>query len=113
MSGGSFNYLGRCYDSDDLIREHRSDLQEMAEFLGSLGYAEDAARESEELLCILNAALIRIDVRIKRLQPIWRAAEWWQSLDTSEDDLKKALAKYRGEGEECPANSSATAAGSG
>jgi Holliday junction resolvasome RuvABC DNA-binding subunit len=72
MSGGSYNYLCHSWDLDDLDK-HESDLEDMADRLAALGYAQDAARETQALL------------------------EWWDSNDWSEDQVKEALAKYRGD----------------
>lgn len=95
MSGGSFNYL--CYaEPEDLLRR-LGDLREMADALAAMGYARDAAAETEELICYINQAIIRIETRRKRLQDVWRDMEWWKSGDYSEAQFKEALAKYRGE----------------
>lgn len=93
MSGGSYNYL-YCKDSDALLNEER-ELTSMAERLAELGYAEDAARETEELLLIIRQAKIRIDVRARRLSGVWHAVEWWDSADSGEDGVKHALDAYR------------------
>ncbi|MFD3815026.1 hypothetical protein ACFWRZ_08160 [Streptomyces rubiginosohelvolus] len=96
MSGGSYNYL--CYVSDlEDINGKRHTLREMADRLAGLGYAQDAAAETEELLVMLQQWEIRAQVRSKRLADIWKAIEWWDSSDSGEDDVKDALAKYRGD----------------
>jgi hypothetical protein len=95
MSGGSYNYLCYCDGLSELLDGHMSDLRSMADDLAALGYAEDAAAETEELICMVNQASVRIETRIKRLRAIWKAREWWVSCDSSEDDFKEALAKYR------------------
>lgn len=95
MSGGSFDYL--CFADAETISEKKGRLREMADFLAGLGYAQDAARETEELLVILNQIEVRMGVRIDRLSAIWKAAEWWQSADTGEDDFKASLKEYRKE----------------
>lgn len=98
MSGGSFNYLGAiCYDdlSDLLAKE--SDLEAMADRLAGLGWAEDAARETQELLVMLRQWKIRAEVRAQRLINVWHAVEWWDSHDWSEQQVRDALARYRGE----------------
>lgn len=94
MSGGSYNYLCAAGDLDDLT-SHRYDLCEMADRLAGLGYAQDAAAETEELLVLLRQWEIRAGVRLQRLQKIWQAVEWWDSADWSEDKVKAALAEYR------------------
>ncbi|WP_329390290.1 hypothetical protein [Streptomyces sp. NBC_01716] len=96
MSGGSYNYLCHAFDLDDLVRR-RGSLREMADRLAGLGYAQDAARETEELLVLLQQWEVRTQVRIKRLEDVWKAIEWWDSSDYSEGDVREALAAYRGE----------------
>lgn len=99
MSGGAYEYL--CFkDVEDLFQyTYRQMLRQMADRLIELGYAEDAARETEELICIIEQAFVRIDVRRERLHKVWHAVEWWASGDWGEDEVKGVLAEYRGEGE--------------
>lgn len=97
MSGGSYNYLGSiCYDDLAELLGKETDLQAMADRLAGLGYANDAARETEELLVMLRQWKIRADVRVRRLLDVWHAVEWWDSCDWSEDQVREALGKYRG-----------------
>lgn len=96
MSGGSYNYLFRCTDLDELACR-QFDLRDMADRLAGLGYAQDAAAETEELLLLLRQWQVRLEVRIRRLEGVWKAVEWWDSCDSGEDGLKQALAKYRGD----------------
>jgi hypothetical protein len=98
MSGGSYNYLCHTWDLDDLL-EHRGGLEEMSARLAGLGWAEDAARETEELLVMLRQWQVRAETRMERLREVWKAVEWWDSNDWGEDQVREALAKYRGEGE--------------
>lgn len=99
MSGGSFNYLCHTWDLDTLI-DKQGDLEAMSQALAGLGYAKDAARETEELLVLLRQWENRATVRLDRLREVWKAMEWWQSCDYSEDTFKEALAEYRGESKE-------------
>lgn len=96
MSGGSYDYLYSACDLDDLIRK-QGVLGEMAERLAGLGYAKDAAFETEELLVILRHVESRMAVRLARLGKVWRAVEWWDAGDGSEQAVREALAAYRGE----------------
>lgn len=96
MSGGSFNYLCHTFDLDDLI-DKRGSLEAMATELAGLGYAQDAARETEELLVMLRQWEVRATVRVERLRGVWKAVEWWRSSDYGEDQVREALAEYRGE----------------
>jgi hypothetical protein len=96
MSGGSYNYLCHTYDLAGLLDRH-ADLEEMSERLAGLGYAQDAARETEELLVQLRQWRNRAEVRMERLRDVWKAVEWWDSNDYSEDQVQDALKAYRGE----------------
>lgn len=94
MSGGSFNYLCHTWDFDALASK-QGDLEAMSRALAELGYAKDAARETEELLVMLRQWENQAIVRVERLREVWKAVEWWRSSDYSEDDVKEALAEYR------------------
>lgn len=95
MSGGSFNYL--CYTDIETIVEKLEELESMADALAKLGYANDAAKETTELLLYLRARNVHIETHLNRLSEVWHAVEWWRSCDSGESDVKKALVKYRGE----------------
>ena len=98
MSGGSYDYL--CYkDASDLF-DYENQIRSMSDRLAELGYAEDAAKETEELILILRQFQNRVNARLERLQPVWRAVEWWDSGDSSEVGVKRALSEYRGETED-------------
>jgi hypothetical protein len=96
VSGGSFNYLCHTWDLDAILGK-MGDLQDMSLALAALGYAQDAARETEELLVILRQWEVQTTVRLDRLREVWKAMEWWRSSDYDEDDFREALAQYRGE----------------
>lgn len=96
MSGGSYNYLCDVWDLDKLLQQEYS-LEKMAARLAGLGWARDAARETEELLVMLRQWQVSADVRVERLREVWKAVEWWDSCDWSEEQVREALAKYRGE----------------
>lgn len=95
MSGGSYDYL-HVRDSDEILNYERK-LSEMIDRLAGLGYAEDAAKESAELLLIMRQYSVRASVIMQRLSEVWHAVEWWDSGDSGEDDVKEALKRYRGE----------------
>jgi hypothetical protein len=97
VSGGSYNYL-YIREPEDLA-VNTEDLERMIDRLAGLGYAEDAAKETQELLLIVRQFRVRVSTIADRLSPVWRAQEWWDSNDWGEDDLKEALKKYRGENE--------------
>lgn len=100
MSGGSYEYtynkadvdVTQCFDYG--VEEQ---LNRMVSRIAGLGYAEDAAKELEDLICHIRQARVRVSARWNRLYDIMHAIEWWDSGDTNEDGFKKALAKYRGE----------------
>lgn len=94
MSGGSYSYI--CYAEVSELLDKRDRIQEMVDRLSGLGYAQDAARESMELLLTLRQFETRIDAMHSRLSDVWKAIEWWDSSDSSENDVKEALKKYRG-----------------
>jgi hypothetical protein len=96
MSGGSYNYLGSiCYDDLAELLSKESDLRDMADRLAGLGYAQDAAAETEELLVMLRQWKTRAEVRVRRLIDVWHAVEWWDSCDWSEEQVRTALERYR------------------
>ena len=94
MSGGSYDYLC-CKDVGDLMLGEGG-LPYMADTLATLGYADDAARETTEFLMELRASRIRLEVMQRRLSRLWKAVEWWKSGDYGEDQVRDALAEYRG-----------------
>lgn len=94
MSGGSYNYLYSVCDLEDL-QNRQFDLKAMADRLAELGYAQDAAAETEELLTLLRQWQNRLSVRVSRLEDLWKAVEWWDSADGGEDAVRTALATYR------------------
>lgn len=93
MSGGSYDYL--CFKGADELVCHQGVIDEMASRLSGLGYAQDAARETFELLQIIRAYETRVSVIRDRLEPIWRSIEWWDSGDSGEDRFKEDLEEYR------------------
>lgn len=93
MSGGSFNYL--CYKSADELFAAEADLQHMADELAQIGYAPDAAAETQELLLDLRAFYNRATTRMRRLNNVWRAVEWWRSCDYSEEQVAEAVQQYQ------------------
>jgi hypothetical protein len=96
MSGGNYNYLCWAQDLEE-INGKRHALRTMADRLAGLGYASDAAAETEELLVLLQQWETRAQVRMQRLTDVWKAVEWWDSNDGGEDGVREALAEYRGE----------------
>lgn len=93
MSGGSHNYICHCEAQELIGREE--DLREMSDDLAALGYCKDAAAETEEILILVRQFENRINTRLERLSPVWRALEWWHSGDIGEDSFKEAIEKFR------------------
>ena len=92
MSGGSYNYL--CHKDANDIHEHRQELNAMRDRLIELGHL-DAAKETESVLLMLDDFYVRLQARIERLNPIWRAVEWCDSCDWGKEDVIEAVEKYR------------------
>ena len=93
MSGGSYSYL--CYAEAEKLMEKTEDLQNMADRLAGLGYAQDAAQETMDVLLTIRQFENRINAMTKRLEDIWKAVEWWDSCDTTEERVKEELIAYR------------------
>lgn len=96
MSGGEYDYLYTRTELDELLNHERM-LEAMADRLAGLGWAEDAASETQELLVQLRQWRVRARVRVRRLSDVWHAVEWMDSGDCREDTVRGALAVYRGE----------------
>ena len=94
MSGGSFNYL-YCKSIDKLL--WTEDLKRMADALAELGYAQDAAKATHQVILSIRRAQAEIEAGVEALSGVWKAVEWWVSCDWGEDSVKEALAEYRGE----------------
>lgn len=93
MSGGSYEYL--CFkDAADLL-EASEQLRAMADRLKGVGHADDAARETEDIIATVEQFQESLNARITRISEVWRAVEWWDSGDTNENHLHHALKEYR------------------
>lgn len=101
MSGGSYNWLYEASDLEEL-QARRHDLEAMAARLSGLGYARDAACETEELLVLFRQWETRAAVRVSRLADLWQAVERWDSNDSGEAAVKAALAAYRADTDGIP-----------
>lgn len=97
MSGGSFNYLYRAQDLEDLSN-HLYELDEMACALAELGYAPDAAQETADLLARIRSANAHAQASTGRLSEVWKAVEWARGGDWPQSAVGEALATYRGKG---------------
>jgi hypothetical protein len=94
VSGGSYEYL-YAQDWRDGTHNCEPSLQQMAERLAGLGYADDAAAETLDTLLYLRQVRVFTETRWERMRAVWKAVEWWDSGDSGEDGLKEALEAYR------------------
>lgn len=94
MSGGSFEYL--CHDEPRDLFGKTEQIEGMVRYLSENGH-HDAASETEAVLLVLRHFEARMDARLKRLKPVWKAAEWHASGDCGDDQLAAALKAYRDE----------------
>ncbi len=92
MSGGSYNYL-YCKEPEEFMN-YTGDLEDMSDQLNQLGY-EDVARDMRRLLEYIKSAKIRIEVLSKKLSPVMKAVEWYDSADWGLETLDKEIQKYR------------------
>lgn len=94
MSGGSYNYL--CFaDADDVLGKHR-DLCDMANRLD--GLCPEAAAETRAIFDGPGSLYAELEARLKRLTDLWKAVEWCDSGDWSQDHLGKAIEEFRAQG---------------
>lgn len=98
MSGGSYEYL--CFADADEVRGKEEQVRRMADRLSALGYADDAAAETMDLLLTLRQQRVYVQSVLSRLSGIWHSVEWWDSGDSGEDGLEFCLRRYRHEEEE-------------
>lgn len=93
MSGGSYEYI--CFAEPLELFEKISEIQRMSDRLAELGYASDAASETQNLLLTIRQYENRIRTMHNRLSAVWKSIEWWDSADSGEKQVKEALEKYR------------------
>ncbi len=86
-----------CVHNADSIGEMQDELQQMADRLAGLGYADDAARDTLQTLVEVRQARSRIQARLDRLCEVWRAVERWDCNCGSERVVRAAIADYRTE----------------
>lgn len=94
MSGGSYDYL--CLKEPDDFVSGRLDrlLEAMANRLLELRY-EDAAKATQEFLLTVQQCRFRLRAGIGNLAAVWRAVEWLDSNDWSEDAVTKTIEQWR------------------
>lgn len=92
MSGGSFNYL-YCKEAHELF-DATSDLEDVELYLLQRG-DKDIARDVRRLIEYVKTAENRIGVLQGNLTGVFKAVEWRVSADWGEEQLQRALDKYR------------------
>lgn len=93
MSGGSYEYLCRATDLEDVLAK-RHVLRDMFERLAGTPGGKAAAQETLALSVLVNRWQIEAETRIALLREVWKAAEWVDSCDWHEDRLTEALAAF-------------------
>lgn len=81
-------------DIDDLINAE-GDLEWTVEQLTALGYADDVAHETQQIRGLIDQFKRDIQVRADRLRDVWENIDKWVSHDRGEDDVRRALERYR------------------
>jgi hypothetical protein len=92
VSGGSYNYL--CYQLDARGHLDIGDLKSMRDRLAQLAPDAAATRATAELYEMLNRVVNDEDTTHGGLTDVWRAVEWCDSGDSTEDRVREALAEY-------------------
>lgn len=87
---------GDTYDKDvDALVNDERGLQWLAYHLAQFGGADDAANETRELLHLIEQFKQNLAQRANRLRAVWENTEKWVSHDRGEDDVRRALERYR------------------
>lgn len=94
MSGGSFDYL--YHKEPAQLFDNIEHIENMVQALTNRGYT-DAAKETEGVLLILRHFQARMEARLERLQPVWKAVEWNTSGDVTKATVDLAIKNYRKE----------------
>lgn len=103
MSGGSYNYLYLKGSEDLLDGQGYEELNEMAETLLDMGYEEEAketfsiqfeVKKTRQKGIAKKASQI-LEARVKKIQGVWKAVEWYQSNDSGIGYVQKEIEKYR------------------
>jgi hypothetical protein len=86
VSGGSYDYL---YCHVNGLERQREDIERMAARLEASGYYA-AARSTRDVLRMLDAA----ERIAQSLSKVWQAAEWADSSDWDEDQVREVVAEF-------------------
>lgn len=87
MSGGSYDYL---FARVRPLSEQRHQLESMATRLEGLEWGAQAAAVTRRCLNLIDEAERLADT----LVGTWRAVEWWDSCDWSEDQAREDVERY-------------------
>ena len=98
MSGGAYttnNHRPVYYASiEDFVADPDA-LDLLVQDLAAIGYANDAAALTDELLIMVRQFTIRANIRLEKLSSIWRALDYWKCQDDGEDGFKANLDEWR------------------
>lgn len=89
MSGGSFGYMGRVEDMQEVL-EKAGWLPELADRLAELGH-EDAAGETRAL----HERLLQEPAAFRALVKVWGAVDYHGSNDYGPEQVTEAVAEWR------------------
>ena len=94
MSGGSFDYFCFKDEAGEMI-QCVGRVEDLANFLRENG-KHDAADEVEKFVLDIKMFKRMMELRHKRLEPIFHAAEWWSSGDMGETEFDEVWQKFLG-----------------
>lgn len=94
MSGGSYEYLAFKDASNIFDSDMQEQMERMADDLAKLGYANEAAKATRDLLESIRDYEREMNDKLLSLHNVWHAMEWWQSGDWGEDAIKRDAARY-------------------
>lgn len=92
MSGGSYGYLYGKFATDLFESDH--DLRKMAEDLMAKYPQSQAAHDTRSAIELIDIFSEIIQNKIRPLEQVWRAQEWYTSGDSDENYVVKELWNY-------------------
>lgn len=92
MSGGSYNYL--CWKDVPELFNSLEELELIRDRLIELK-AEDAGAATQELVVKIKQFKTELASAKNRMEDIWKAVEWLDSCDDSEETFRQHLKKWR------------------
>jgi len=92
MSGGSYHYLCQLFWLEPL--RFASELEAMQQRLAGLHYGKRAAAATAEVLKMVREFEPACAAAQERLGGVWKAVEWWDSCDWSEDEVIAAVREF-------------------